>query len=156
MLIEITNWTLTTLLRSLVSNGLMDWDTKLPHTEFSYNRAPLCYKTLSLWVCVWGELPYSYWLIASTKWVKGLLWCWAKSQKKLHEQVRNHIEKTDVAYKVRVNKHRKKMEFSLRDLVWLHLRKERFPSRRKNKLMASRDRAININERVGYNAYIKL
>ena len=57
---------------------------------------------------------------------------------------------------MKANKYRKKMEFNPGDVVWLHLIKEMFPSRRKNKLMASRDRAININERVGYNAYIKL
>jgi len=32
--------------------------------------------------------------------------------KRLHEQVRNHIEKTNAAYKAQANKHRKKMEFS--------------------------------------------
>jgi len=40
-----------------------------------------------------------------------------KEKKKLHEQVRNHIEKANVAYKVRANKHRKKMEFNPRDLT---------------------------------------
>jgi len=73
--------------------------------------------------------------------------------KKLHEQVKNHIEKTNVAYKARANKHRKKMKFSPRDLVWLHLRKEKFPSKRKNKLMARRDGPFKIIERVGDNSY---
>jgi len=31
---------LATLLRSLVSKSLKDWDLKLPHAEFAYNRAP--------------------------------------------------------------------------------------------------------------------
>ena len=56
--------------------------------------------------------------------------------KRLHEQIRNHIEKTNAAYKARANKHRKKLEFYPGDLVWLYLRKERFPSRRKNKLIS--------------------
>ena len=34
---EVTNRTLTTLLRSLVSKTLKDWDLKLPHVEFAYN-----------------------------------------------------------------------------------------------------------------------
>ena len=54
--------------------------------------------------------------------------------KKFHKQVRNHIEKANVAYKASANKHRKQMEFNPGDLVWLHLRKEWFPSRKKNKL----------------------
>jgi len=43
----------------------------------------------------------------------------AKEMKKLHEQVRNHIENTNAASKARANKHRKEMEFSPRDLVCL-------------------------------------
>jgi len=50
--------------------------------------------------------------------------------------VRNHIEKANPDYKARANKHRKQMAFSSGDLVWPHLRKKRFTSRRKNKLMA--------------------
>jgi len=37
---EVTNRTLATLLRSLVSKSLKDWDLKLPHAEFAYNRSP--------------------------------------------------------------------------------------------------------------------
>ena len=76
----------------------------------------------------------------------------AKEMNKLHEQVKNHIEKTNTAYNARVNKHRKKTEFNLGDLVWLHLRKERFLSRRKNKLMVRRDGPFKIIEKVGDNA----
>jgi len=54
--------------------------------------------------------------------------------KKLHEQIRGQIEKTNEAYKAKENKHRKQLELKLGELVWLHIRKERFPSRRKNKL----------------------
>jgi len=37
---EVTNRTLATLLRSLVSKSLKDWDLKLPHAKFTYNRSP--------------------------------------------------------------------------------------------------------------------
>ena len=37
---EVTNRTLETILRTLVSKHLRDWDIKLPHAEFAYNRAP--------------------------------------------------------------------------------------------------------------------
>jgi len=67
-----------------------------------------------------------------------------KEMKKLYEQVSNQIEKANAACKVRENKHRKKMEFSLGDLVWLDLSKERFVSRRKNKLMESRKGSLEI------------
>jgi len=37
---KVTNLTLTTLIRSLVSKSLKDWDLKLSHAEFTYNRSP--------------------------------------------------------------------------------------------------------------------
>jgi len=40
------------------------------------------------------------------------------------------------------------MEFSLGDLVWLHLRKERFLSRRKNTLMDRGDGPFKIIDKV--------
>jgi len=34
---KVTNHTLTTLLRGIVSKSLRDWDTKHSYTEFAYN-----------------------------------------------------------------------------------------------------------------------
>jgi len=67
--------------------------------------------------------------------------------------VRNHIEKVNAAYKERVNKHKKHMELSLGDPVWLHLRKERFASRTKNKLMRRGDGPFKNIKRVGDDPY---
>jgi len=39
---EVTNQALTTLLRDMVSKCLRDWDIKLSHAEFPYNRSPSC------------------------------------------------------------------------------------------------------------------
>jgi len=39
------------------------------------------------------------------------------------------------------------------DLVWIHLRKERFPSKRKNKLMPRAEGPFEVLERVNDNAY---
>jgi len=41
---EVTNRTLTTLLRGMVSKSLKNWDIELYHTEFAYNMSP-CYAT---------------------------------------------------------------------------------------------------------------
>jgi len=37
--------------------------------------------------------------------------------------------------------------------VWIHLRKERFPSKRKNKLMPRADGPFEVHERINDNAY---
>ena len=39
------------------------------------------------------------------------------------------------------------------DLVWIHLRKERFPSKRKSKLMPRANGPFEVLERVNDNAY---
>ena len=43
--------------------------------------------------------------------------------------------------------------FQPRDLVWVHLRKERFPTKRKSKLMPRADGPFEVLERVNDNAY---
>jgi len=58
-----------------------------------------------------------------------------KEIKKLYKQIRAQIRKINASYKARTNKHQQSMVFKLGDLVWLHLRKEIFSSRRLNKLM---------------------
>ena len=73
--------------------------------------------------------------------------------KRLHEQIRAHIKKINEAYKAKANQNRKGMEFQPGDLVWLHLRKERFPTRRNSKLMARRDGPFKVLAKVGANAY---
>jgi len=73
--------------------------------------------------------------------------------KRFHTQVRGWIEKTNATYKARANKHTKHLELNRGDPVWLHLRKERFPSRRQNKLMTRGDGPFKIIKKVGDNAY---
>ncbi|GAV91158.1 hypothetical protein CFOL_v3_34557, partial [Cephalotus follicularis] len=67
------------------------------------------------------------------------------------------IEKANDAYKSNANNHRRKTEFQQGDLLWVNLRKERFPSKRKSKLAPRADGPFEVVERVGDNAYkIKL
>jgi len=77
----------------------------------------------------------------------------AKEMKKLHGQIRAHIEKVNEAYKAKANKNRKGVEYQPRDPVWLCLRKERFPTRRKSKLMSREDGSFNVLAKVGANTY---
>ena len=51
----------------------------------------------------------------------------AKEIKKLHEEVRLKIEKKNAKYVEQANRRRKYVEFEVGELVWVHLRKDRFP-----------------------------
>ena len=55
-------------------------------------------------------------------------------QKKLHDSVRQQIEKKNEQYANKANKGRRQVIFEPGDWVWVHLRKERFPARRWSKL----------------------
>ena len=63
----------------------------------------------------------------------------AREMKKLHQQIRAKIKKTNEMFKARAKKHCKGLTFKPRDLVWLHLRKERFLSQWRKKLMPKGD-----------------
>ncbi|KAJ4705055.1 Transposon Ty3-I Gag-Pol polyprotein [Melia azedarach] len=73
--------------------------------------------------------------------------------KQLHKGVKRHIEKRNAAYAKAANKGRKPIQFVPGDLVWIHLRKERFPNQRKSKLMPRVDGPFKVLEKVNDNAY---
>ena len=58
--------------------------------------------------------------------------------------MRSTILKQTDKYKRQVNKHSKKVVFQEGDLVWIHLRKERFPNRKYAKLQPRADGPFKI------------
>ena len=54
--------------------------------------------------------------------------------KKIHQKTKEANEKGSKYYAEWANKHHKKVTFEPGDLVWVHLRKDRFPEKRKSKL----------------------
>ncbi|XP_013624301.1 PREDICTED: uncharacterized protein LOC106330374 [Brassica oleracea var. oleracea] len=77
----------------------------------------------------------------------------ADTIKKLHEQVRSNIKAKTEGYKRYANKKRNEVIFKEGDLVWVHLRKERFPEERKSKLMPRVDGPFQILRKINDNAY---
>ena len=61
--------------------------------------------------------------------------------------------KKNEKYSKQVNKHRKPVAFKEGDLVWIHLRKELFPSKRSSKLMPRANGPFRVLQRIGENAY---
>jgi hypothetical protein len=72
---------------------------------------------------------------------------------KLHETTKENIERMNAKYKLIGDKGRKQLDFAPGDLVWLHLRKERFPDLRKSKLMPRADDPFKVLEKINENAY---
>jgi hypothetical protein len=72
---------------------------------------------------------------------------------KLHETTKENIEKMNERYRIAGNKGRKEVKLETSDLVWLHLRKDRFPELRKSKLMPRAAGPFKIIEKINDNAY---
>ena len=77
----------------------------------------------------------------------------AEMVKKLHESVRQHIEKKNEQYATKANKGRQQVLFEPGDWVWVHMRKERFPAHRRSKLHPRGDGPFQVLERINDNAY---
>jgi hypothetical protein len=72
---------------------------------------------------------------------------------KMHETTKLNIEKMNEKYHIAASKGRKEVKLEPGDLVWLHLRKERFPEFRKSKLMSRAAGPFKILAKINDNAY---
>ena len=71
----------------------------------------------------------------------------------MHEEVRLKIEKQNSKYVEQANRRHKYVEFEVGDLVWVHLRKDRFPPGKFGKLKPRVDGPFKIIKKIGENAY---
>lgn len=154
---EVVNRTLSTLLRSVLERNLKMWETWLPHIEFAYNRVVHSTTKHSPFEIVYGYnpltpldlLPMPNTSLLKHKDGKAK----AEFVKRLHEKIKLQIEKKNESYAKHANKGRKKVIFEPGDWVWVHLRKERFPTQRKSKLLPRGDGPFQVVAKVNDNAY---
>ena len=128
----------------------------LPHVEFAFNRTPSKATSLSPFQVVYGYNPSTPLDLVPIPTPTKFSWeaeKRAKEIQELHAKVRERIEKSNEQAKSHANKHKKEVHFQPGDLVWIHLRKERFPSKRKSKLMPRSDGPFEVLEKIGPNAY---
>jgi hypothetical protein len=71
----------------------------------------------------------------------------------MHETTKLNIDKINEKYRIAASKGRKEVNLEPGDLVWLHLRKERFPELRKSKLMSRAAGLFKILAKINDNAY---
>ena len=128
-----------------------------PHAEFAYNSVvnsttsycpfEVVYDFNPLSLLDLLHLPNTYAMMNRDGLSK------ANFVKSLHEKVKAQIEKKVEQYARYANKGRKKMVFKLGDWDWIHLRKNRFPSKRKSKLQERGDGPFKLLEHINDNAY---
>ena len=73
--------------------------------------------------------------------------------KKMHEDTRHTIERQVQRLATKLNVNKQPMIFSIGHLVWLHLRKDRFPNERKSKLLPRADGPFKVLARYNNNTY---
>ena len=153
---EVVNRTSSTLLRALIKKNLRTWKECLPHVEFAYNHAKHSASKFSLFEIVYGFNPLSPLdlmplLLSERVSLDGQKK--AELVKQIHEKAQSNIENKTKMYAKQANKGRKEMIFEEGDLVWMHLRKDRFPNERKSKLMPRLDGPFKIIRKINKNAY---
>ena len=153
---EVVNRTLSTMLRAVLKKNLKLWEDCLPHVEFAYNRAVHSTTNSCPFEIVYGFKPHTPMDLLplplqeqvnldATKRLEFI--------KRLHAETRKNIEQKSAQYAKQANKGKKKVTFQPGDLVWLHLRKDRFPQQRKSKLSPRGDGPFKVLQKINDNAY---
>ena len=134
----------------MVKKNLKDWEDCLPHVEFAYNRAVHSTTNLCPFETVYGFKPIApidlLPLPLQERTNMEASKC-AAYVKKIHEKTKETIELKATHKAANMNKHRKEVLFELGDLVWIHLRKDRFPDKCKSKLMPRWDGLFRVLQR---------
>ena len=119
------------------------WESLLPHIEFAYNRVVNSATAHTLFEVVYGFNPLTPLDLLPIPVLDQVL-CKdgfekASFVKDLHHHIKQQIERKVGKYVEHANKGRMTLIFEPREWVWLQLRKDRFPTHRKSKLMPRGD-----------------
>ena len=153
---EVVNRTLSTMLRAVLKKNLKMWEECLPHIEFAYNRSLHSTTKMCPFQIVYGFVPHApIDMLPIPSSVQNNFDATKRAELilKLHETTKDNIECMNAKYKIAGDKGRKHVVFDVGDLVWLHLRKDRFPDLRKSKLMPRAAGPFKVLEKINDNAY---
>ena len=144
------------LLRAMIKKNLKVWEDCLPHVEIANNRAVHSTTQMCPFEVVYGLKPITPLdllplpLQECTNMEASKRVEYVKS---IHMKTKQEIEKKSKHYAAKANKNRKRVTFQPGDLVWVHLRKNRFPEKRKSKLLPRGDGPFKVLAKINDNAY---
>jgi hypothetical protein len=144
------------VLRAVLKKNLKMWEEYLPHVEFAYNRAIHSTTKVSPFQVVYGfnpRAPIDILPLPTSERIHSDAKERADFILQMHETTKHNIEKMNEKYRIAGSKDRKEVKLEPGDLVWLHLKKDRFPNLRKSKLMPRADGPFKIIEKINHNAY---
>src|SRR4051812_35152174 len=153
---EVVNRTLSTLLRSMIKKNLHVWEDCLPHVEFAYNRAVHSTTQFCPFEVVYGFKPLTPLDLLPLPLQERVNMDASKRAdyvKKIHEKTREAIEKQGKTVAAARNQSRKQVLFQPGDMVWVHLRKDRFPGLRDSKLKPRGAGPYKVLTKINDNAY---
>jgi hypothetical protein len=153
---EVVNRTVSTMLRAVLKKNIKMWEECLPHVEFAYNRSQHSTTKKCPFEIVYGLLPRApidLLPLPTLERVNFDAKYRAELMLKLHETTKENIERMNIKYKLAGSKGKKHVAFEPGDLVWLHLRKDRFPNLRKSKLLPRADGPFKVLQKINDNAY---
>ncbi|GKC52920.1 RNA-directed DNA polymerase [Tanacetum coccineum] len=153
---EVVNRSLGNLLRSLIGDNAKQWDLILPQAEFAYNRSVNRTTGKSPFEVVYGRNPITPLDLVPVPEVGRFSEEGADQSeqiKELHRSVQEQIIRHNKQYKEHADKRRKQVLYREGDLVWIHLRKERFPAGRFGKLKPRGDGPFRVLKKINDNAY---
>ncbi|KAK8578848.1 hypothetical protein V6N13_142123 [Hibiscus sabdariffa] len=148
---KVVNRLLSTMIRAIIQKNLKSWEDCLPHFEFAYNRSTHSATKHSPFEVAYGFnplTPFDLIPLPNDKFVHVDRKKKAKFVQDLHRKVKENIEKRTEQYANNANKGRKWVIFEPGDWVWVHMRKERFPTQRRSKLLPRGDSPFQVFERI--------
>ena len=154
---EVVNRSLSMLPRVLIMKNLKDWEECIPHAEFAYNRTKHSTTLRSPFMVVYGFkpcTPLDLLPLPLHERINMNIEKRPKYMKQLHAETRATIKAQVLRQVSRINKKKKEMIFEEGDLVWLHLRKDRFLEERNSKLKPRGDGPFMVLKSINNNAYI--
>ncbi|GJR60132.1 RNA-directed DNA polymerase [Tanacetum coccineum] len=153
---EIVNQSLGNILHGLIGDNAKQWDLILPQAEFDYNRSVNRTTGKSPFEVVYGRNPITPLDLVPVPEAGQFSEEGADHSEKikeLHWSVREQIIRHNEQYKEHADKVRKQVLYREGDLVWIHLRKERFSAGCFGKLKPRGDGPFRILKKINDKAY---